>query len=94
VRVIIFVFFSLVEKGTQGRNKGGRFFCLLTRTNFILSKKGRSALVGRFFFTEIARGDGLKYALNYNAFHNLESIGINGKNDGDLMRHRGTVLLC
>ena len=29
--------------------------------------------------TEIVRGDGLKYVLDYNAFHNLESIGINGK---------------
>lgn len=29
--------------------------------------------------TEIARGDGLKYSLAYNAYHNLESIGINGK---------------
>ena len=29
--------------------------------------------------TEIARGDGMKYALKYNAFHNLESIGIDGK---------------
>ncbi len=31
--------------------------------------------------TEIARGDGLKYALAYNAFNNLESIGIDGKNE-------------
>ena len=31
--------------------------------------------------TEIVRGDGMKYALEYNAFHNLESIGINGKAD-------------
>ena len=29
--------------------------------------------------TEIARGDGMKYALAYNEFHNLESIGIDGK---------------
>ena len=28
--------------------------------------------------TEIVRGDGLKYDLAYNAFHNLESIGVNG----------------
>ncbi len=28
--------------------------------------------------TEIVRGDGLKYALRYNAFHNLTSIGIDG----------------
>ena len=31
--------------------------------------------------TEIARGDGMKYALAYNAFHNLESIGIAGKDE-------------
>ena len=29
--------------------------------------------------TEIARGDGLIYALNYNTFHKLESIGVKGK---------------
>ncbi len=29
----------------------------------------------------ITRGDGMKYALNYNAYHNLESIGINGKTE-------------
>ena len=29
--------------------------------------------------TEITRGDGMRYALAYNAFHNLESIGIAGK---------------
>ena len=31
--------------------------------------------------TEIVRGDGMKYALAYNEFHNLESIGINGKTE-------------
>jgi RHS repeat-associated protein len=31
--------------------------------------------------TEIVRGDGLKYALSYNDFHNLESIGIDGKSE-------------
>ncbi len=31
--------------------------------------------------TEIARGDGMKYALAYNEFHNLESIGIAGKSE-------------
>ena len=31
--------------------------------------------------TEIVRGDGMKYALAYNEFHNLESIGIVGKSE-------------
>ena len=31
--------------------------------------------------TEIVRGDGMKYALGYNAFHNLESIGVDGKEE-------------
>lgn len=31
--------------------------------------------------TEIVRGDGLQYALAYNEFHNLESIGIHGKTE-------------
>ena len=31
--------------------------------------------------TEIVRGDGMKYALAYNEFHNLESIGIENKTD-------------
>ncbi|MBQ7981576.1 MAG: RHS repeat-associated core domain-containing protein, partial [Oscillospiraceae bacterium] len=31
--------------------------------------------------TEIVRGDGMKYLLTYNAYHNLEAIGINGKSE-------------
>lgn len=31
--------------------------------------------------TEIVRGDGMKYVLKYNAFHNLESIGVDGKDE-------------
>ena len=31
--------------------------------------------------TEILRGDGMKYALAYDAYHNLESIGVYGKNE-------------
>ena len=31
--------------------------------------------------TEIVRGDGMKYVLEYDTFHNLESIGIEGKSD-------------
>ena len=37
--------------------------------------------------TEIVRGDGMKYVLAYNAYHNLESIGIEGKTDGDLIKY-------
>ena len=37
--------------------------------------------------TEIVRGDGMKYVLSYNAFHNLESIGIDGKGDGALVTY-------
>ncbi|MBE6767674.1 MAG: RHS repeat-associated core domain-containing protein [Ruminococcaceae bacterium] len=31
--------------------------------------------------TAITRGDGMQYALGYNAFHNLESIGVQGAED-------------
>ena len=31
--------------------------------------------------TEIVRGDGMKYALFYNAYHNLESISVDGKDE-------------
>ncbi len=31
--------------------------------------------------TKIVRGDGLKYVLRYNAFHELESIGVEGKTE-------------
>ena len=37
--------------------------------------------------TEITRGDGMKYALKYNEFHKLKSIGIDGKTDGDLVTY-------
>ena len=37
--------------------------------------------------TQIVRGDGLEYALKYNAFHNLESIGIKDKEDGELIKY-------
>lgn len=44
--------------------------------------------------TEIVRGDGLDYVLKYNAFHNLESIGINGKTDGELTICIRTLVGC
>ena len=37
--------------------------------------------------TKIVRGDGMEYVLKYNAFHNLESIGVDGKTDGDLIKY-------
>jgi len=37
--------------------------------------------------TEIVRGDGMKYLLKYNSFHNLKGIGINGKNE-DLISYK------
>ena len=40
--------------------------------------------------TQIVRGDGLKYVLKYDAFRNLESIGIDGKTDGDLIKYTYT----
>ena len=57
------------------------------RTTKVTSKKASGAEIARVSYaydafdnmTEITRGDGMKYALAYNAFHNLESIGIDGK---------------
>ncbi len=37
--------------------------------------------------TEITRGDGMKYLLKYNPHHDLESIGVEGKEDGDLVNY-------
>ena len=37
--------------------------------------------------TEIVRGDGLSYVLKYNAFRDLERIGIDGKADGNLITY-------
>ena len=57
------------------------------RTTKVISKNADGAEIAHVSYaydafdnmTEIARGDGMKYALKYNAFHNLESIGIDGK---------------
>ena len=57
------------------------------RTTKVTSKNADGAEIAHVSYaydafdnmTEIARGDGMKYALKYNAFHNLESIGIDGK---------------
>ena len=57
------------------------------RTTKVTSKNADGAEIANVSYaydafdnmTEIARGDGMKYALKYNAFHNLESIGVDGK---------------
>lgn len=57
------------------------------RTTKVRSKKANGTEVANVSYsydtfdnmTEIVRGDGMKYALEYNAFHNLESIGVQGK---------------
>lgn len=59
------------------------------RTTKVTSKKADNTEIANVSYaydtfdnmTEIVRGDGLKYALSYNAFHNLESIGIDGKDE-------------
>ncbi len=59
------------------------------RTTKVTSKNADGAEVAHVSYaydafdnmTEIARGDGMKYALKYNAFHNLESIGVDGKSE-------------
>lgn len=57
------------------------------RTTKVKSKKANGTEVANVSYsydtfdnmTGIVRGDGMKYALEYNAFHNLESIGVQGK---------------
>lgn len=59
------------------------------RTTKVTSKKADGTAIADVSYaydsfdnmTEIVRGDGMKYALKYNAFHNLESIGVDGKSD-------------
>ncbi|MBQ2765490.1 MAG: RHS repeat protein, partial [Clostridia bacterium] len=59
------------------------------RTTKVTSKKADGTELANVSYTydtfdnmtEIHRGDGMKYALAYNAFHNLESIGIDGKTE-------------
>ena len=59
------------------------------RTTKVTSKKAEGTELANVSYaydtfdnmTEIVRGDGMKYALAYNEFHNLESIGIEGKSE-------------
>ncbi len=65
------------------------------RTTKVISKKANGTVVSHVSYgynafdnlSEIVRGDGMKYLLNYNAYHNLESIGIERKTDGDLVKY-------
>ena len=57
------------------------------RTTKVTSKKANGTELAHVSYaydtfdnmTQIHRGDGMKYALAYNEFHNLESIGLEGK---------------
>ena len=59
------------------------------RTTKVTSKNANGNIIAHVSYaydafnnmTEIVRGDGMKYALAYNDFHNLESIGVNGKSE-------------
>ena len=59
------------------------------RTTKVTSKNADGAEIAHVSYaydtfdnmTEIVRGDGMKYALAYNEFHNLASIGIEGKDE-------------
>lgn len=65
------------------------------RVTEIISKDKNGQTVARVSYgydaldnlTEIVRGDGLKYVLGYTPFRNLQSIGIEGKTDGDLVTY-------
>ena len=70
-------------------NKTAYEYDVSGRTTKVTSKKGDGTELANVSYaydsfdnmTEIARGDGMKYALTYNAFHNLASIGVDGKAD-------------
>ena len=57
------------------------------RTTKVTSKDANGTEIARVSYaydafdnmTAIVRGDGMQYTLGYNPFHNLESIGVNGK---------------
>lgn len=58
------------------------------KTTKVTSKKADNTEIANVSYTydafdnmtEIVRGDGMKYVLGYNAFHELESIGVDGMN--------------
>jgi len=70
-------------------NKTEYEYDILGRTTKVTSKRADDTELANVSYsydefdnlTEIARGDGMKYNLNYNSFHELESIGIEGKEE-------------
>lgn len=65
------------------------FYDSSNRVNWVRSKNDSNEILADVKYsydefdnlTEITRGDGMKYSLAYNAFHKLESIGIDGKTE-------------
>ena len=59
------------------------------KTTKVTSKKADGTVISDVSYSydafdnmsEIVRGDGMKYVLEYNQFHNLKSIGVEGKTD-------------
>ena len=76
-------------------NKTAYTYDAAGRTTGVTSKSADGAVLAQVSYaydpfdnlTAITRGDGLSYALAYNAFHNLESVGIDGKTK-KLIRYR------
>lgn len=70
-------------------NKTAYEYDVSGRTTKVTSKKADGTEIANVSYaydsfdnmTEILRGDGMKYALAYNAYHNLESIGVDGKDE-------------
>ena len=70
-------------------NKTAYEYDSVGRTTKVTSKNSNSLEIAHVSYsydaldnmTEIARGDGMKYSLVYNGYHNLESIGISGKSE-------------
>ena len=70
-------------------NKTAYEYDVMGRTTKVESRKADDSEIANVSYayntldnlTQIVRGDGLKYALNYNAFGQLETIGIDGKEE-------------
>ena len=70
-------------------NKTAYTYDAAGRTTQVTSKKADGTEIANVSYaydpfdnmSAITRGDGMKYVLAYNAFHNLESIGVDGKTE-------------